>query len=302
MRPIALHFASGLPFFSGAALLAAAAIARLWPAGRTLRRAIRLTAVAATLLAAFSATPLPYWYYGVWTLSIIALMVDPAPPVSAPKARRLGITAWLIVITIAPCLIELLYWRAPIITGRPFHDVVIFADSITAGLGDATTTWPTLLEDEIGTPIADFSRPGETCASALHQVRLARVQDRGDPILVILEIGGNDLLGRAPGHDFEADLDKLLAAVSGPGITVLLMELPLPPLRNSYGLAQRRLARKHGALLLPKRHFARILAARGATVDGLHLSQHGQRLMAGLFAGLLAPAGSPPRPGPPSPH
>jgi len=45
------------------------------------------------------------------------------------------------------------------------------------------------------------------------------------------------------------------------------MELPPPPSRNGYGGVQREVARKHGVALIPKRHFARILAAPGAESD-----------------------------------
>jgi len=86
-----------------------------------------------------------------------------------------------------------------------------------------------------------------------------------------------------------------LRHVSGWTTTVVLLELPLPPLHNRYGRAQRTLAHKHDALLIPKRRFGRILAHPGATLDGLHLTQTGHELFAKMIWEILGrrfPAGA----------
>ena len=59
---------------------------------------------------------------------------------------------------------------------------------------------------------------------------------------MLLEIGGNDLLGDTTPAGFESGLDNLLRVVSRPGRVVVMLELPLPPFFNEYGRAQRRVA------------------------------------------------------------
>ncbi len=66
-----------------------------------------------------------------------------------------------------------------------------------------------------------------------------------------------------------------------------MMELPLLPQRIGYGQAQRRLARKYGVHLVPKRYFARVISGANATSDGLHLSEEGSRRMAQLVAEVI---------------
>ena len=67
--------------------------------------------------------------------------------------------------------------------------------------------------------------PGATAKSALKNCRDMPAQGG----VVLVEIGGNDLLGGTPSPLFASDLDRLLAKVCQPGRTVLMFELPLPP-------------------------------------------------------------------------
>jgi acyl-CoA thioesterase-1 len=82
----------------------------------------------------------------------------------------------------------------------------------------------------------------------------------------------------------------LRSALRRPERLVVMLELPLVPFSVGYGRAQRRLAAEHGVFLIPKRIFAAVLAAPGATADGLHLSESGTRLMDERLLPILAPA------------
>jgi acyl-CoA thioesterase-1 len=108
--------------------------------------------------------------------------------------------------------------------------------------------------------------------------------------LVLLEIGGNDLLGSTSARDYEADLEKLLSTLSGPGRTIIMFELALPPFANEFGRIQRRLADRHDVHLIPKRVFVSVLTADRATVDSIHLSRHGHEVMTETVWGLIQSA------------
>jgi acyl-CoA thioesterase-1 len=110
------------------------------------------------------------------------------------------------------------------------------------------------------------------------------------PALVLIEIGGNDVLGETSQHRFAADLDALLSRLRRPGHHLVMLELPLPPFYNGYGRTQRRLAKKHGVVLIPRREFAGVIFAADATSDGLHLSERGQRLMANMLWRHISPS------------
>jgi acyl-CoA thioesterase-1 len=156
--------------------------------------------------------------------------------------------------------------------------MTVIGDSVTAGMGasDKSLRWPTLLAKEHNLNIQDISHPGETAASALKR---AKSQQIASPV-VILEIGGNDLLGDTTSAQFSRDLDGLLAYVCARGRQVIMFELPLPPFQNEYGRIQRSLARKHNVHLVPKRVLLSILAANDSTIDTIHLTQAGHECMA----------------------
>lgn len=167
--------------------------------------------------------------------------------------------------------------------------VLVVGDSFTAGLNDDDRTWPQLLAAQRGVEVWDASQPGATLTSALKQVAALD----GATGLLLLEIGGNDLLEGVPIAEFESSLAALLAMATRPDRTVAMFELPLPPGAGPYGEVQRRLAQKAGVVLIPRRFFAAILTTGGATVDGVHLTTAGHTNCARLLTELFSfkPAG-----------
>jgi len=174
-----------------------------------------------------------------------------------------------------------LWFRSPVSTVKT---LCVVGDSITAGLNDGEDTWPKQLARQVDARILDASQPGATLKSALGQVELLNSQF-GDVLL--LEIGGNDLLEGLPLAEFEQNLDRLLALSQQPERQAVMFELPLPPLAMRYVAIQRRLARQYHVRLIPRRQFLSVLTKQGSTVDGIHLSAAGHSRMADLVQQLL---------------
>lgn len=286
MNAVVYHVASGQAFFSGVVLISLAVLLAFrfrtrWPAfGRT------VLACLALILIAVSAAPLPGWFYliaGVASLVWIGLEGSSRTrwQRGKPWLRGLVLAIWGLGVAL-----ELPYHRAPFIPMLGNPKVYVVGDSLSAGVGDqAVETWPKRLERTRGLIVGDFAKMGATVTSARTQVE----QIHGDG-LVIVEIGGNDVLGGTTPETFEQGLDALLARLQSQNRTVILLELPLPPFYNRYGMIQRRLARRHGALLVPKRVLLRVLTTKGATVDSVHLSLKGHRLMAEAVWAIIRPA------------
>jgi acyl-CoA thioesterase-1 len=274
MNWLVYHVASGHAFFTGVALLVIAGLAstRSKPVPK------RITGLAFSIGAiaiAISSTPIPYWYYAVALAVTVAWLISPL--VVSTRWRRWSTLAVLAAWAIAAVL-EIPYHLTPRLHPTSSRSLTVIGDSMTAGTGgeDRSKTWPNLLAREHDLTVQDISHVGDTAASARKRVK-------GEPIaspVVLLEIGGNDLLGSTPSAQFSRDLDALLAHASAPGRQVVLFELPLPPLHHEYGRIQRSLARKHNAALVPKRVLSSILASKDSTVDTIHLSQAGHRRMA----------------------
>ena len=272
MNWVVYHVASGQAFFSGVVLLIIATYAstRRSVAGRSI--AI-LGFLIGAMAIAISSTAIPYWYYTIAvivTIGWLAIRYSNKVPRWAPCVVAF---AW-----IGAGLLEIRYHILPHIEPAPSRSVAVIGDSITAGMGasDRSVKWPALLAEQYNLDMRDLSHPGETTASALKR---ARDQEIVAPI-VILEIGGNDLLGSTTSAQFALDLDALLAYVEAPGRQLVLFELPLPPFNHEYGRIQRALARKYDVALIPKRVLLSVLAENGSTVDTIHLTQAGHERMA----------------------
>ena len=280
------HIASGTAFFSGVAFIVlAAALGMSWK--RWGRRIAPFCAIVGLLAIAVSATPLPGWYYALGASVSVAWFVALGFQGERQRWYR-GVAAGLFaaVWVIGGC-VELPYHLRPTLRRSATRTVTVFGDSVTAGIGEGEAeTWPRILARTQTLTINDYSRMGATVASAFRDAQQASIAEG----IVIVEIGGNDLLGSTAVRDFEENLDRLLSRLSGWNRQVIMFELPLPPLGNSYGRVQRRLAGKHGVALIPKRIFMRVLAADGATLDSIHLSQEGHNLMAASVWRILQPA------------
>lgn len=162
----------------------------------------------------------------------------------------------------------------------------MIGDSLSAGIRTNEVPWPAVLARQHGIHVANLAVPGATLGTAITQADRLTPSDN----LVLLEIGGNDLLGNTTLHDFDDDMRRLFGAICQPGRQVVMLELPLPPLCNLYGSVQRRHAAEFHVLLIPKRQFVAVLCGKDKTIDGLHLSQFGHDEMAAMVWRFLGPS------------
>lgn len=116
--------------------------------------------------------------------------------------------------------------RKPKLTAiAPGKGVLAFGDSVTFGTGAASgEDWPTLLAQRTGWRITNGGIPGDTAEAG--QSRLQALLDEHQPVLVILEIGGNDFLRRRPPKAVKADLRRLIQAARQAGAQVVLVAVP----------------------------------------------------------------------------
>lgn len=141
------------------------------------------------------------------------------------------------------------------------------------------------MQQMTGVEVINLSRAGATMTDGLSMAERVSPADR----LVLIELGGNDLIAGEPSDIFASALESVLMKLAAPGRTVVMFELPLLPSRVAYGQAQRRLAAKYGVWLIPKRCLASIIAGRGATSDGLHLTDAGSQRVALLVTKIVSP-------------
>lgn len=282
MNVLVYHIVSGQSFFTGITLLILAVVAST-VRHRLFSRVSFLGFVVGAIAVVVSSTAIPYWYYAVVIVVTLGWIAAVISKTFLRKAAIAAVIVWLIA-----ALIELPFHLMPLLHRSPDRSIAIIGDSVTAGIGgdETSETWPSILAREHQLTVQDISHMGETISSALTRVKV-------NPItapVVILEIGGNDILGSTSSAQFINDLNALLKILVASNRQIVMFELPLPPFCHEYGRAQRVLAARHNVVLIPKRIFLSVIANRNSTLDSIHLSQAGHQLMADSVWRLLKSA------------
>ncbi|MGB7816049.1 MAG: arylesterase [Methylotenera sp.] len=107
--------------------------------------------------------------------------------------------------------------------------VVILGDSLSYGTGanDGANTgedYPTLLAKTTGWNIINAGIPGDTTAGGLE--RLPELLQEHQPKLLIVELGGNDLLRHLPQNQTIANLKAILSLSKAQGVKTILIAIP----------------------------------------------------------------------------
>lgn len=168
----------------------------------------------------------------------------------------------------------------------PGTTLVAFGDSVTAGTGAAPDrSYPHRLEETLGLPVINAGVPGDTTADALD--RLHRILAL-DPWLVIVELGGNDLLRRRPVEQVEADLSEILHSLRAHGTAVVLVEVEPPLFGGGYSGLHERLAERFDVPLVDG-VVGEVLADPARKSDQIHPNAAGYADIARAVARVVEP-------------
>ncbi|MFF0488022.1 SGNH/GDSL hydrolase family protein [Nocardia sp. NPDC004068] len=198
---------------------------------------------------------------------------------------------------------------AALLRGAPWRRVAIIGDSTAEGVGEPTPGYRTLpwterllsaLRTAVG-PVdyLNTGRTGATTREVIDEQLAAVLAFRPD--LVLAGCGGNDLLVRRPDYPAtERNLDEILRAATGSGARVLTSTLDddvrdpamaaFRPRLEALNDIIRRVARRHGAIVLdlkghPIRERTDLISA-----DGIHYSMAGHALVAAEVIRTLSAA------------
>ena len=284
MNPLVAHIVCGQAFFSGAILVVGGLQMSVAGPGRAIVRFRWIMFTFGILLVAVSSTPVPtILVVPLVAATIIALRSTDDRKKQQKVISAISILLWLIAVAHEAAWQIQEPLRSNLISNA--LPVLILADSITAGLGEnEAVTWPVLLAGNYPELVLDLSHVGETVSSATDRALRHEIPAQ---CIVIIELGGNDLLGSTSHEQFERDLETLLKQVCVSGRMVVMFELPLPPFHNSWGATQRKLASKYSVNLIPKRVLTSVLEVRQATLDSIHLSQEGHNRIQSIIQRIL---------------
>ena len=141
---------------------------------------------------------------------------------------------------IARVLLALLVLLLAVACGGTKKEAALPAGSKVLALGDSLTAphgvkpgedWPTLLAQKTGWVVINAGVSGDTSAGAL--TRLPALLDEHQPQLVLVSLGGNDMLRKVPSAQTVANLGSLLDLIKARGARGVLLATPKPSIAGA---------------------------------------------------------------------
>lgn len=169
--------------------------------------------------------------------------------------------------------------------------ILAFGDSLTHGTGSRPeSSYPAILEQLSGRRVVNAGIPGEVTAQGV--ARLAATLEAVRPQLLILCLGGNDMLRRVDSDETVQNLERMVGISREHGVPVLLLGVPRPGLFGMtsapfYGELAKRLK-----IPLEEGIIAEVLADSDLRSDQIHPNAMGYRLIAEAVHAKLKASGA----------
>jgi lysophospholipase L1-like esterase len=172
----------------------------------------------------------------------------------------------------------------------PNEVIVAFGDSLTYGTGAAESeSYPAVLAQLIGRRVVRAGVPGEVTAQGL--ARIEQVIEAHRPALMIVCLGGNDMLRKVDEAQVKKNLGEIIRAIRSRGIAVVLVGVPKPALITSAPAFYGELAKEFG-IPYEGKVVTDVMYQLELKADPIHPNAKGYRRMAEAIAALLRKAGA----------
>ena len=166
-------------------------------------------------------------------------------------------------------------------------NIICFGDSITFGYGaEPGQDYPNLLSKMINIPVINSGINGDIYFVALKRLK-SDVLDK-DPLLVIIEFGGNDFLRKIPINETLKNIEEMINKIQSHGATVAIVDISAGMIMSSYRKEFRRLSKNCSAIFIPNL-FSGILTNPSLKSDALHPNGEGYKLIAQRIYRVIIP-------------
>lgn len=168
--------------------------------------------------------------------------------------------------------------------------ILAFGDSLTEGYGTSKDkSYPAILAQLCGRTVINAGVSGETSSQGL--MRFENTLDRYTPSLVILLMGGNDILQNQNIATTKQNLATMIEIAKGRNIPVVFLGVPEKSLFSDSAPIYQELADEH-ELVFAKSLIASLLKSPALKSDTIHLNAKGYRKMAEALYELLQDNGA----------
>ena len=175
--------------------------------------------------------------------------------------------------------------------------IIAFGDSLTAGFGlEENESYPYLLQQKLNAEgfnyeVVNAGVSGDTSVGGLERIDWTLESENVQ--VLILELGGNDLLRGLSPSKMKNNLDRIIQKARAKNVKVLLCGMLAPPslgaeYQRDFSNAFPDLAEKHKIAYLPFLLDTVALKKELNQADGIHPNAQGTRIMTeNIYRGLL---------------
>jgi lysophospholipase L1-like esterase len=157
-------------------------------------------------------------------------------------------------------------------------NIICFGDSLTFGYGaQAGQDYPAALAKMLEIPVINAGIDGDTTTEGLKRLK-SDVLER-EPILVIIEFGGNDFLRKTPREVTIGNIGDMVDLIQERGAMVAVADISAGMFLAEYGQAFSRLAKEKQTIFIPG-IMGGIITNPSMKSDFLHPNGEGYKLIA----------------------
>src|SRR3989344_3170755 len=165
--------------------------------------------------------------------------------------------------------------------------IVFFGNSITAGQGaGADEDFPSLIGKALNVPIVNAGVSGSTTRDAL--LRINKDVLSKNPSIVVIELGGNDLLEHVDIEVSRRNFDLILSKIKPTGAKIVILDVRFFVFQEKYETDLRDLAKKYDATYVPD-ILEGVIGDQSLKFDDLHPNARGYQKIAEKLTPIIAP-------------
>lgn len=167
--------------------------------------------------------------------------------------------------------------------------VVAFGDSLTFGFGvERDESYPSVLAELLDCSVINAGISGETTSEGLR--RLPVVLEKNQPDLVILCLGGNDMLQKQSKKKLKENLVEMIRLIKSANAEIIMVGVPEPGLLLRTPTLYGELADEYD-LPFDAKTIGKVLSSSSLKSDLAHPNEEGYRIMAQSFFSLIRESG-----------
>ncbi|MGD9015161.1 MAG: arylesterase [Candidatus Omnitrophota bacterium] len=169
----------------------------------------------------------------------------------------------------------------------PGNGIICFGNSITAGSGvSKKQAYPHLLQEMLDYSVINAGRSGEVASDGLR--RLDNDVLSHQPLLVIIEFGGNDFLKKLPLSETVNNIRIMTERIQANGAMVAIADVSSGMIMKNYRKSYERLARQTKSIFIPNL-LKGIITNPSLKSDSIHPNADGHRAIAERIYQVIKP-------------